>query len=243
MSGISNFTIKKIINEIDGDLKPNFVGVFLSNETFRFFKFKHLIREKKTPYPFMIVNTGRSNEEREHWWSLMEISSKDQIFLFDSFGFVGLKEFIVDNDRQIIDNFFYGLEEINKKDKVINVTYVHFDSYSYKKVNKASLTPIAKDFFHSLSKFSKVHNQKSVDVFMVDDQLQNIKSDTCGLFQLYFYMNLFLPKQSSKIVNNRTFCSRTKHKKRMRTCKYVTSADVLNTYMKYISLCKKRKIS
>ena len=111
---------------------------------------------------------------------------------------------IVDNDRQIIDNFFYGLEKINKKDKVINLTYVRFDNDSYKKVNKASLTPTAKDFFHSLSEFSKVHNQKSVDVFMVDDQLQNIKSDTCGLFQLYFYMNLFLPKQSSKIVNNRT---------------------------------------
>ena len=37
----------------------------------------------------MIMNTDRSNEEGEHWWSLMEISSKDQIFLFDSFGFVG----------------------------------------------------------------------------------------------------------------------------------------------------------
>ena len=177
MSGISNFTIKKIINEIDGDLKQNFVGVFPSNETFRFFKFKHLIREKKAPYPFMIMNTDRSNHEGEHWWSLIEISSKDQIFLFDSFGFVGLKEFIVGNDRQIIDNFFYGLEKINKKDKVINLTYVRFDNDSYKKVNKASLTPTAKDFFHSLSEFSKVHNQKSVDIFMVDDQLQNIKSD------------------------------------------------------------------
>ena len=108
MSGISNFTIKKIINEIDGDLKQNFLGVFPSNEIFRFFKFKHLIREKKAPYPFMIMNTDRSNEEGEHWWSLMEISSKDQIFLFDSFGFVGLKEFIVDHDRQIKDKFFTG---------------------------------------------------------------------------------------------------------------------------------------
>ena len=44
---------------------------------------------------------------------------------------------------------------------------------------------------------------------MVDDQLQNIKSDTCGLFQLYFYMNLFLPKESSQIVGNRTLTLRT----------------------------------
>ena len=204
MSGISNFTIKKIINEIDVDLKQNFVGVFPSNDTFKFFKFKHLIREKKAPYPFMIMNTDRSNKEGEHWWSLLEISNKDQIFLFDSFGFVGLKEFIVDDDKQIIDQFFYGLEKINKKDKIINLTYVRFDTASYKKVKKETLTPTARDFFHSLSEFSKVHNNNWVDIYMVDDRLQNIKSDTCGLFQLYFYVNLFLPKEGSQIVSNRT---------------------------------------
>ena len=157
----------------------------------------------------MIMNTDRSNKEGEYWWSLLEISSKQQIFLFDSFGFVGLKEFIIDNDKQIIDQFFYGLEKINKKDKIINLTYIHFDNESYKKVNKDSLTPTARDFFHSLSQLSKVHNENAVDVFMVDDQLQNIKSDTCCLFQLYFYMNLFLPKGSSKIVGNRTLNLRT----------------------------------
>ena len=71
MSGISNLTITKIINEIDGDLKQNFVGVFPSNETFRFLKFKHLIKEKQAPYPFMIMNTDRANKEGELWfyWS------------------------------------------------------------------------------------------------------------------------------------------------------------------------------
>ena len=157
----------------------------------------------------MIMNTDRSNKEGEHWRSLLEISSKEQIFLFDSFGFIGLKEFIIDNDKQIIDQFFYGLEKINKKDKVINLTYVRFDNESYKKVNKDSLTPTARDFFHSLSEFSKVHNESMVDIYMVDDQLQNIKSDTCGLFQLYFYMNLFIPKENSQIVGNRTLTLRT----------------------------------
>ena len=48
-----------------------------------------------------------------------------------------------------------------------------------------------------------------VDIYMVDDQLQNIKSDTCGLFQLYFYMNLFLPKENSQIVGSRALTLRT----------------------------------
>ena len=111
MSGISNFTIEKVINEIDDDLKTNFVGVFPSNHTFRFLRFADLVREKKAPYPFMIMNTDRAGKTGTHWWSFLEISSKENIFLFDSFGFIGLKEFIIDNDRKTIDKFFYGLEK------------------------------------------------------------------------------------------------------------------------------------
>ena len=38
---------------------------------------------------------------------------------------------------------------------------------------------------------------------MVDDCLQNLESDTSGLFQLYFYVNLFLSEKNSKILNNK----------------------------------------
>ena len=117
MSRISNFTIEKIINEIDDDLKTNFVGVFPSNHTFHFLRFANLVKEKKAPYPFMIMNTDRAGKTGTHWWSFLEISSKEKIFLFDSFGFIGLKEFIIDNDRETIDKFFYGLEKMNKNDK------------------------------------------------------------------------------------------------------------------------------
>ena len=81
MTGISNVNINKIINEIDGDLKTNFVGVFPSDKTFRFFKHMHMIKEKKASYPFMIMNTDRANKEGKHWWSLLEISDKKTNFL------------------------------------------------------------------------------------------------------------------------------------------------------------------
>ena len=45
------------------------------------------------------MNTDRAGTKGMHWWSFLEISSKEQIFLFDSYGFIGLKEFIIDNDR------------------------------------------------------------------------------------------------------------------------------------------------
>ena len=108
MAGISNFTIEKVVNETDDDLKANFVGVFYSNHTFKFLRFADLVREKKAPYPFMIMNTDRSGKKGTHWWSFLEISSKEQIFLFDSYGFVGLKEFIIDNDRKLLTNSSMG---------------------------------------------------------------------------------------------------------------------------------------
>ena len=120
MSGISNFENERVINELDDDLKANYVGTFASNNTFRFFNFTEVISEKDAPYPFMIMNTDRSNQKGPHWWSFSELSAKEYIFLFDSYGFIGLKEFIIDNDRKLIDKFFYGLEKINKKDKKIN---------------------------------------------------------------------------------------------------------------------------
>ena len=106
MSGISNFTIENIINEDDDDLKANFVGVFPFNHTFKFVNFHNLVKQKHAPYPFMIINTERAGKQGTHWWSFLEISSKELLFLFDSYGFVGLKEFIIVNDRIIIDKFF-----------------------------------------------------------------------------------------------------------------------------------------
>ena len=34
---------------------------------------------------------------------------------------------------------------------------------------------------------------------MVDDRLQDLDSSTCGIFQIYFYKNLFNPLETSKI--------------------------------------------
>ena len=66
MSGISNFTIEKIINEDDDDLKANFVGVFPSNHIFRFVNFSGLVKEKNAPFPFMIMNTDRKGKQGTH---------------------------------------------------------------------------------------------------------------------------------------------------------------------------------
>ena len=37
---------------------------------------------------------------------------------------------------------------------------------------------------------------------MVEDRLQDLDSATCGIFQIYFYQNLFNPIENSKIQIN-----------------------------------------
>ena len=66
------------------------------------------------------------------------------------------------------------------------------------------LSQTAVDLFHLLKEFEKLHNVKEeVTINLVDDQLQEIKSNTGGLFQLYFYENLSLPLSNSKIIKEK----------------------------------------
>ena len=64
--------------------------------------------------------------------------------------------------------------------------------------------------------FGKLHKIKDVvTVHLVDDQLQKIEMDTCGIFQLYFYINLFTPLENSLIVNDKKLSKTALWKKKI----------------------------
>ena len=106
MAGITNVTIKKFIEEENGDLKIKFVDLFSSNSVTPFINFFKIIKEKGELHPFAILNIDRSNLPRMHWWSILNIYLKIQLLLFDSYGFAGLKAFIRQDDCNIINNIF-----------------------------------------------------------------------------------------------------------------------------------------
>ena len=56
-------------------------------------------KKKKAKYPFIIANTGASSKSGTHWWSILDIEPKANIFFFDSFGIDVLKNFIMQDDR------------------------------------------------------------------------------------------------------------------------------------------------
>ena len=110
-----------------------------------------------------------------------------------------MKYFIIDNDEPTIKKLLYNLKKFNKKDKTVNLVSLKFliETNQKLKTNKISKsTDAAKDFFHLLAEFAKGNNwSNEMTVVLVDDEIQGIYLDTYGLFQLYFYKNLFDPNE------------------------------------------------
>ena len=104
------------------------MGVYSSNSITKYIKFYNIIKEKRAKYPFAIFNTNRENKPGTHWWSFLDIDSKKDLLLFDSFGFVGFKQFIIDNDKYLIDKMLFNLKKFNKegsKNKSCLVDFFH----------------------------------------------------------------------------------------------------------------------
>ena len=69
---------------------------------------------------------------------------------------------------------------------------------------------MAAGLFHLINKFAKLNRIKDeVILHFVDDQLQNEITDTCGIFQLYFYKKLFDALKKSRIINNNKLTKNT----------------------------------
>ena len=69
---------------------------------------------------------------------------------------------------------------------------------------KDQLTDTAQIFFHLLEQFAKLKKTHCMNLLILENTIQNLTTSTCGLFQLYFYKNLFDPDEKSKILNHQT---------------------------------------
>ena len=79
--GISNFQMENALKNInDEDINDNFVGIFPSDHTNKFIDHIAMISGKKGKYPFVIANTDSSEKGRTHWWVILDIEPKQDIF-------------------------------------------------------------------------------------------------------------------------------------------------------------------
>ena len=138
-------------------------------------------------------------------------TSKKEIFLFDSFGFEGFKKFIINNDRKLLNKVLFNLDKSQKSDLKITLIPLKFSMQEYEKIKDTKqLKTTTQDLLHLMYEFGKLHNiQDEVTVFSLDDQLQKIETDTCRIFQIYFYYNLFNPFTNSSIIKDNAISKHT----------------------------------
>ena len=98
----------------------------------------------------------------------------------------------------------FGIQKLKKKDQKIIIISLKFSIKEYEKIkNEHRLRPTTQDLLHLIYEYGRLHNIKDlVTVYSVDDQLQKLEADTCGIFQLYFYFNLFVPYENSSVLGD-----------------------------------------
>ena len=151
----------------------------------------------------MIANTDRSDKQGTHWWSILDIDKKKYFLLFDSFGIKGLKTFIVQNEENLLSKILKDVENLKENKSEIDLVKVNFVKNSFSKLSEGERTALlCLDFLHFLESFAEYENQSIIYLWLLEDPIQDLDSDTCGYIQTCFYENLFFPN-SDKVLQNR----------------------------------------
>ena len=159
--------------------------------------------EDSGKFPFIIANTDASDKPGVHWWSIIDIELQTDIFFFDSYENEGLKHFTIQDDREIVDKILIRIEKTDRTDNKITLCKIKVNLGACKQLSEdeiLSLSDTARNFFYFIQvSWIKLKFGGFVNIWMVEDRLQDLESSTCGMFQIYFYQNLFNPDENSKI--------------------------------------------
>ena len=95
---------------------------------------------------------------------------------------------------------------MDRTDNKITLCKIRFNLGACKTLSQDevdSLSDTARNFFWFTQAFGiKLKLRNFVNIWLVEDRLQDLDSSTCSIFQLYFFDNSFNPDESSKIQNN-----------------------------------------
>ena len=134
----------------------NFVRVFPSDYLNKFVNHAAMINDSGKR-PFIIANTDDSKKDRTHWWSILDIEPKRDIFFY-SYGLDGLKHFIIQDDRKIIDKILIGIDKMDRTDKKIKLCKIKFSLSAYKELSDDEIISLSDtgDNFSTLFRVSEI---------------------------------------------------------------------------------------
>ena len=128
-----------------------------------------------------------------HWWSKLDSETKTDVCFFYFFGLDGLKNFIIQDDKKVIEKVLFGTEQMTSTD--LNAC----KNLSKKELD--ALSDTATNFIQIFSYMLKLHD--FANIWMVENRAQDLNSITCGVFQICLNENLFNPNENSKIQGKR----------------------------------------
>ena len=84
------------------------------------------------------------------------------------------------DDKKILNKVLFGREKFKRKDKKITLITLKFSMKEYEKMRHANrLSTTAIDLLLLIREFGKLHGIKDeVTIHLVDDQLQQLETDT-----------------------------------------------------------------
>ena len=122
----------------------------------KFINHAAIISEKKGNYPFIIANTDSSSKGGARWWSILDIEPKNGIFFFDLFSLNGLRYFIIQGDKKVIEKILFGTEQMIRTNNKTTLVNIKFNLNACKNVSKKELDALsdtATNFFHFIQAF------------------------------------------------------------------------------------------
>ena len=102
---------------------------------------------------------------------------------------------------------------MTRTDNKITLVNIEFNINACKDLTKKEFDALgntAANFFHFVQAFgNKLKLYDFVNIWMVEERVQDLNSVACGIFQIYFYDSLFNPNENSKIQNKKRLNKRT----------------------------------
>ena len=95
--------------------------------------------KQKDKYPFIIANTDSSDKGGTYWWNILDIELRTDLFFFYTFGVDSLQNFIIQNEKKVIETILFGTEKLTILDGKITLLNVKFSLNACKNLSKNEL--------------------------------------------------------------------------------------------------------
>ena len=87
----------------------------------------------------MVANADNYSKSGTHWWSVLDIEPKTDIFFFKSFVVDGLKNFVIQDDKKVIEKILFRTNQMKRKNDEITLVNIIFNLNACKNLSKKEL--------------------------------------------------------------------------------------------------------